>query len=499
MSNRAELEVVLGAKPTGRRRRHGDPFRLIVCTDLGTQVPDAVESLKTQRLTVDNFDDVLAKARPTITVAGDDDHTATALEITSLEALHPDHLVAVLPRLRALLQLRERLAQSSTEQAALSELARLTGRSSSVAAAPTLASEASAPDEEDDPQLFERLLGKTTAPGSRTTATEHTERSLAQAQQKVRRLIDDAFAENEQTKPASGLALHAQQQATELLGDSLRALINAPRFRGVERAWRSLHWLVSRLEDDQAEVHVLNLPKDAASLHLTEYAQRLDESPLHNLLCEQEDAWDMIVADWSFDLHVEDLTLLATIGALAMRAGAPCIAHGSLGLVGCGSDAAVDSPWEWSLPQDDLGLLWAELRRHPAARWVGLAAPRFLLRHPYGPKADPIESFRFEELPSRPARERFVWGNPAFACALIAARAHEAGGARWPLPEAAAVEDLPAPLFDDGSGEAVQPPVEFLLSERAHAAAMHGGLMVAAGGRNVDYVSFSGLFPIAAS
>ncbi|MFC7539039.1 type VI secretion system contractile sheath domain-containing protein [Siccirubricoccus deserti] len=37
----------------------------------------------------------------------------------------------------------------------------------------------------------------------------------------------------------------------------------------------------------------------------------------------------------------------------------------------------------------------------PEAAYIGLAAPRFLLRMPYGKKSDPIDSFAFEESPAR--------------------------------------------------------------------------------------------------
>lgn len=273
-----------------------------------------------------------------------------------------------------------------------------------------------------------------------------------------------------------------------------------PAFRDLERAWRSVHWLVSRLEDDQAEVHLLDVSKAALGAHLTSFRERLETSPLHALISETDaDAgWDLVVADYTFALAAQDLLLLATMGVLAARGSAPFIGHGNLSLAGCADEAAVDEPWNWAIPDDDLGNLWTEFRRHPAAGAVALAAPRFLLRYPYGQRADPVDAFAFEELPSRPERERFLWANPAFACALVMAQQDAPAGSEGADAGSSFVTDLPMPQYDDGRGQAIQPPVEFLLGERARAAAERAGLIVCAGGRNANRMSVGALRTLAA-
>ena len=271
-----------------------------------------------------------------------------------------------------------------------------------------------------------------------------------------------------------------------------------PRFRSLERAWRSVHWLLSRLENDEAEVHVLDIDKATLAAQLASSAGNLDASPLHRLLIDDEDGWDLLIGDYTFTLAADDILTLATMGALASRARAPFIAHGDLRLAGCGDDHAANDPSSWSLPDDELGRLWTQFRRHPAASWIGLAAPRFVLRHPYGQRSDAIERFDFEELPKRPQRDRFLWGNPAFACALLLAQAHTEDGARWPCRTAAPITDLPAPIYDDGSGEAVQPPLEVVLNERARATAQQQGLIVFASGHNTNRIAADSLFSVAA-
>ena len=63
------------------------------------------------------------------------------------------------------------------------------------------------------------------------------------------------------------------------------------------------------------------------------------------------------------------------------------------------------------------------LRELPEASHLALLAPRFMLRHPYGKKSDPISAFAFEEFTPDEGLRGMLWGHPA----LLAASA--AGGA----------------------------------------------------------------------
>ncbi len=124
------------------------------------------------------------------------------------------------------------------------------------------------------------------------------------------------------------------------------------------------------------------------------------------------------------------------------------------------------APWDWAA-DSDLAQLWNDVRSHPAANWIGLATPRFLLRQPFGKRTDSIDSFAFRELPVRPGKEHFLWANPGLRVRVSAGTAAATDRRRWPLHGALEVPDLPMPVYDDGGGQAVQPPVEIVLSERA--------------------------------
>ena len=478
MSTRAQLEIKLDSRPKGQRRRADKPLRVLVLGDFSGSLRTA-PTFHAIRLAIDSIDAVVGAVAPVVPIAAPDHGNPTAgLTISALDQLHPDYLAATVPHLRELLELDLRLRDPRTEQQALTELDGLLGPAESTGAPPTPAAVAGTGDESSD-QLLGRLLGKARRDdGSRA------------AKARVRQLIDDALGSS--ASPASSSsAVDGRARVAQLLTARCRRILAEPQFRSVERAWRSVHWLASRLEDDEAQVHVVDLSKAALAQHLAQLGPRLEASPLHRLLAtEGDDRWDLIVGDYSFGLNADDVTLLATLGALAARARTPFLAHGDLGLAGCTDAANLDSPWDWRYADSELAALWSELRRHPAAQWIGLAAPRFLLRLPYGAKTDAIERFEFEELPPRPQSERFLWGNPAFACALLIARARAAGNAEvWPAGGGGSVDDLPMPVYWDGRGEAAQPPIELVLNERARAVMTERGLIAFAGGANANRIS----------
>jgi len=489
MSGRAELQIALGTGRKGERARQQQPLRLLILADFSGRRQES-PAFAAHRFVLDEVDASIAKLSPVLRISRPDDTgPAQGLTVGSLDEFHPDALVATVPYLRQLLEIARKLEQPATAREALDELDAIAGAASLAVAAPP-AAENRAPASESQDQLLSRLLG-----GAKRSADSND-----RAKEQVRQLIQSAL--EPQTQPAlSPRATDARARVAQLLNDRCRALLLDPQFRAVERAWRSVCWLASRLEDDQAEIHVVDVSKPDLARHVAAFGGRLDNSPLSRLLAGNDDErFDALVGDYSFALDPDDLTLLATVGAMAARAALPFLAHGDLDLVGCGEGADADAPATWGSADAELAAVWDEFRHHPAARWIGLAAPRFLLRQPYGAKTDPVERFTFEELPVRADRDAFLWANPAFACALLMAQGRARDGAAvWPSTAGGDVSDLPMPIYHDRGGEAIQPPLEILLSERARHAVSEGGLIPIAGGRNTNRIAVGMLQSFASS
>ena len=111
------------------------------------------------------------------------------------------------------------------------------------------------------------------------------------------------------------------------------------------------------------------------------------------------------------------------------------------------------------------------------APWIGLALPRLLLRQPYGAKTDPIDAFDFEEIADTALHEAYLWGNPAYGCALLIGQSFAENG--WDMAPGDVLElaDLPACVVSGEDGRMLKPCAEMLLSERAIDLLLKEGLM----------------------
>ena len=131
---------------------------------------------------------------------------------------------------------------------------------------------------------------------------------------------------------------------------------------------------------------------------------------------------------------------------------------------------------------------WQELRISTAARHVGLVAPRFLLRLPYGRGADEVEHFAFEEMPPNFGHDDLLWGNPALIATLLLANAWRDEGRAFSPPANAEVSGLPVHIFSESGQKKLTPCAEVLLTDRVAENLLTLGVMPLASVRDRDAV-----------
>jgi type VI secretion system protein ImpC len=197
--------------------------------------------------------------------------------------------------------------------------------------------------------------------------------------------------------------------------------------------------------------------------------------------------WSIIAGQYTFARSIDDIRLLGMIGAIASQANAPFLSAADSSLAGCRSLLETPDPKDWSTADDEAGQCWQSLRTSAIATWIGLALPRPLLRLPYGPKTDRIETYDFDEF-TRDSHDAYLWGNPALACALLLGQSFLERGWDMVPGDHADIGDLPAHIIERGGEKTMQACAELFLSERAGDALLERGLMPLMSFRNRNAV-----------
>jgi type VI secretion system protein ImpC len=260
------------------------------------------------------------------------------------------------------------------------------------------------------------------------------------------------------------------------ISESMRMVLHHAGFQSIEAAWRGLHWLVSNLElDENLQLHFFDVTRDELLQDIADSQGKLAETGLHRALIDRSrhvsgpQDWSALVGLIRFRPSAPDVALLMALAAIAAQAGGPLLAGAEDALAGDEATLLAD---------------WQTLRRSQAARWIGLAAPRVLLRLPYGKVTSPTESFAFEEFAGEPEHEKLLWGNGAVATALLLGRAFTARGWEMEPGDEREIDDLPAYTFKRDGRSEMQACAEFFLTESQIQALLDAGLIPIASRRD---------------
>lgn len=466
-----------GARPTAET-----PFCVAILGDFsgranrGIYEPKTVAKRRAALVDRDNFDEVMARVGVEIRLPMEG--SALTLKFSELEDFHPDRIFERLEIFEKLRGLRGRLADAATFQKAAEELG--------------LGSGATAARKVDTTPVVAPSAVKLASGSLLDDMIEQTETRVAT--ERPRRRTDEV-GEFAQRVVAQHLVSNPDPRQTEVvgvvdraIGGLMRAVLHSADFQALEAAWQVVFLLVRQLETgSQLKLYLIDVSKAELAGDLSS-AKELRESGVYRLLVEQSvetagaEPWALIVGNYRFGAGKEDAELLAGMARIASRAGAAFVAGASPRVLGCESLAAAPQPREWKA--DATSVEWGELRRQAEAGSVGLALPRFLLRLPYGKKTSPLESFEFEEFSGTPVHEDYLWGNGAFAVALLLAQSFSEAGWGMRPGDALQIEKLPLHVYGRDGESAVKACAEVLLTEEAVESMIEAGL--------IPLVSFKG-------
>lgn len=459
------------ANAAGRGGSREAPFRILVLGDFtgragrGSAVTGReLGKRKPVRVDRDGLNELPGRLGAECRVAA----TESPLRLASLDDFRPEALAERIPRLRRLRDLRVRLLDARSAAAAVEEARQVLGPEAAAGAGrPTTAPRpaqgppAPAPGE----GLLDALLEASSAGSAEDDAAERLVREVAGPGVEKLRLP---------AAPSDRDALAARTEAA--LGAALREILLDPAFRALEATWRGLELLVRRAETSpELQVHVLDLSRDELVADVG-VSGSLETSGLHRILVEEAvgtpDAvpWTLVVADFAFDAVPRDVAALLRVARIASAAEAVVVAAADGRIVGCRSLAETPDAEDWTFEGDPVGRdLFAALRRVPEAARLALVWPSFVLRAPYGPGREETEGFPFDEAAGAGTSigGRALWGNPAWAAAVVLARAFSAAG--WDLRSALdpEIDDLPALVVETDGERELFPAVGAPLTSRA--------------------------------
>lgn len=252
-------------------------------------------------------------------------------------------------------------------------------------------------------------------------------------------------------------------------------ILHDDKFQAMESSWRGLKLLVDRTDfTENNKIDLLHATKEEL-LEDFEFAPEATQSGLYKHIYSSGygqfggEPTGAIIGNFSFTPSTPDMKLLQYMGSLGAMAHAPFLS--SVGPEFFGIDSYEELPNikdVKSIFESTKYTKWRSLRESEDARYIGLTAPRFLLRVPYDPIENPIKSFNYNESVSE-SHEHYLWGNTAFA---FATRLTDSFAKyRW-CPNiigpqsGGAVEDLPVHVFESMGALQAKIPTEVLVTDR---------------------------------
>nr|WP_298378836.1 type VI secretion system contractile sheath large subunit [uncultured Halomonas sp.] len=259
------------------------------------------------------------------------------------------------------------------------------------------------------------------------------------------------------------------------IGAQVDEVLHDSQFQKLESSWRGLKLLVDRTNfRENIKFDLLHATKEEL-LDDFEFAPELGQSGLYKHVYSAGygqfggEPVGGIIGNYDFSPSTPDMKLLQYTAAIGAMAHAPFLSSVAPSFFG------VDSFQELPNIKDFKAIFegpkyarWRSLRESEDARYLGLTAPRFLLRMPYDPEENPVKSFNYRETVSE-SHDHYLWGNTAY---LLAERLTDSFAKyRW-CPNiigpqsGGAVENLPVHTYEALGQLQAKIPTEVLITDR---------------------------------
>ncbi|WP_325345668.1 type VI secretion system contractile sheath large subunit [Xylophilus sp.] len=300
------------------------------------------------------------------------------------------------------------------------------------------------------------------------------------AKKLIGQLASQILDEDIKTAPGKGVVTLINERVAEidrLLTDQLNAILHDPAFQQLEASWRGLRDFVKGTETGPGlKLRLLNVTKKDLLKDL-ETAVDHDTSVLFKKIYEEEygtfggHPYSLLIGDYQFGRHPQDVALLERISRVAAAAHAPFIAAAAPALFDFKSFTELGIPRDLSKIFESAELAaWRGFRESEDSRYVSLVLPSYAARLPYGVKTVPVESFAYEEDVDGTDHHKYLWANAAYQLGLRITDAHAKYG--WStairgVEGGGKVDGLVAHTYKTDEGDiALKTPTEVTITDR---------------------------------
>jgi type VI secretion system protein ImpC len=255
----------------------------------------------------------------------------------------------------------------------------------------------------------------------------------------------------------------------------LDQILHNEQFQELESSWRGLKFMVDRTDFRQnIKVEIINLSKDDL-LNDFEDSPEVTKSGLYKHIYVDEfgqfggQPVGAIVGNYQFGAGAADVKLLGYTASVASMAHAPFLTGADPSMFGISNMSELAGLKDLkSLFEQPKYARWQSFRESEDSRYVGMTAPRFMLRQPYDRENYPSKTFNYEENVAG-AATNYLWGNTAFA---LATRLTDSFAKyRWTPniigPQSGGnVDDLPLHTYEAMGQIETKPSTEVMISDR---------------------------------
>lgn len=257
--------------------------------------------------------------------------------------------------------------------------------------------------------------------------------------------------------PALAAALEGLER---LLGRQLNAIMHHPQFQRAEATWRGLRLLVKHCNPRRrVVVELLDVTREEL---LAAFEQHILGPELAGTSAASP---SLVLVEHPFVDLEGDVERLSALADQAMELQAPVLASLDLSFFGLDDPRQMASlRFLGNLLDDVRFTTFRALRDKEAARWLGLAVNRLLLRPAFA--GEYRDRLGLEEI--QHASHEALWGSPVWMVGSLVARSFAQSG--WPTEitgmEAGCLEDLPVRAFEGPAGRTLTIPLEAFISQQ---------------------------------